>query len=200
MVTVREVDPLYTIDLSDPTNPFAVGELKIPGFSTFILPISETELLTIGQDADEQTGRTRGLQLSVFDVSNFADPQLAHKVILGLSGSVSEALHNPKALTWFAGSRLLAVPGSLVEAGTADFAGGLDFTGLLVYHVNANDGFIELGRISTLVLDDQFGFGRYAQFTRGVFMSDDVFAVTPDVVRGAPLGNVNSVPYSIALP
>ncbi len=73
VVTFRQVDPLYTIDLSDPANPIAVGELKIPGFSSYLHPVEDGLLLGVGQDATEE-GFTRGTQVSLFDVSDLANP------------------------------------------------------------------------------------------------------------------------------
>ena len=74
VVTFRQVDPLYVLDLSDPTNPQSVGELKIPGFSRYLHPLSGGLLLGIGRDADPETGWERGLQASLFDVSDPANP------------------------------------------------------------------------------------------------------------------------------
>ena len=199
LVTFVQIDPLFTIDLSDPTNPVVVGELKVPGFSTFILPISETELLTIGRDATEE-GFPLGVQLSVFDVSDFANPTLTDKVVLGLNGSWSEALNNPKALTWLPSRRLVAIPVTLVEAGGEDFLGGLSFSGLIVHHVSTDGQFTERGRISTQPPTvNEFDFFPTVAFTRGVFLDDDVFAVTPERVRGAAVSNVNGATISLEL-
>lgn len=74
VVTFRQTDPLYVVDLSDPDNPSLSGELKIPGFSNYLHPAGNDRLLGIGQDADD-SGRTRGLQLSLFDVSDPLHPQ-----------------------------------------------------------------------------------------------------------------------------
>ena len=74
VVTFRQTDPLYVLDLSDPTDPQSVGELKIPGFSRYLHPLSGGLLLGIGRDADPNTGRERGLQASLFDVSDPANP------------------------------------------------------------------------------------------------------------------------------
>ncbi len=72
-VTFRQIDPFYVIDLSDPVNPTVLGELKIPGFSTYLHPVDENIVLGIGQNATEE-GRTLGLKVSAFDVSNPANP------------------------------------------------------------------------------------------------------------------------------
>ena len=70
-VTFRQTDPLFSVDLSDPTNPKILGELKIPGFSEYMYPYGDGLLLGFGMDADENTGRTGDLKLSMF---NIADP------------------------------------------------------------------------------------------------------------------------------
>jgi uncharacterized secreted protein with C-terminal beta-propeller domain len=74
VVTFRQVDPLYTLDLSDPAAPRVVGELKIPGFSSYLHPLGSDLLLGLGQDADRR-GRTRGAQAAVFDLADLADPR-----------------------------------------------------------------------------------------------------------------------------
>ncbi|MDE2744462.1 MAG: beta-propeller domain-containing protein [Chloroflexota bacterium] len=74
VVTFRLVDPLYVLDLSDPANPMEVGELKIPGFSRYLHPLSGGLLLGVGRDADPQTGWEWGLQATLFDVSDPANP------------------------------------------------------------------------------------------------------------------------------
>lgn len=76
VVTFRQIDPLYITDLSDPREPFVAGELKLPGFSRYMHPLSGGRLLAVGQDADPSTGWPLGLQLSLFDVSDSYNPRL----------------------------------------------------------------------------------------------------------------------------
>ncbi len=83
VVTFRLTDPLYVLDLFDPTNPQTLGELKIPGFSKYLHPLSGGLLLGIGRDADPETGWERGLQASLFDVSDPANPTLLTVLPLG---------------------------------------------------------------------------------------------------------------------
>ncbi len=73
VVTFRQIDPLYTVDLTDPANPVVRGELKIPGFSTYLHPLDDGKLLGVGQDATDE-GRTLGTQVSLFDVSDLDNP------------------------------------------------------------------------------------------------------------------------------
>ena len=93
VVTFRQTDPLYTIDLSDPREPFVAGELKILGYSAYLHPVGEGLLLGLGQDADED-GRTQGTQLSLFDVSDAADPTRIDTVTMDGGWSQVEGDHH----------------------------------------------------------------------------------------------------------
>ncbi|MGB5951375.1 MAG: beta-propeller domain-containing protein, partial [Ornithinimicrobium sp.] len=75
IVTFRQTDPLYLVDTSDPSAPAVTGELKIPGYSAYLHPISANYLLGIGQEADPETGFEEGLQASLFDINDLSDPQ-----------------------------------------------------------------------------------------------------------------------------
>lgn len=96
-VTFRQTDPLFSADLSDPQNPKIIGELKIPGFSEFLFPYGEGRLLGIGQDADESTGRTNGLKLSMFNISDSSNVTETDKTVLP-EIDYSVALSNHKAV------------------------------------------------------------------------------------------------------
>lgn len=93
MVTFRQIDPFYTIDLSIPQFPVMRGELKIPGFSNYLHPVEEDFILAIGQDANDN-GELQGLQIAIFDVSDMSEPQqVAKHVIDGWSFSQSQHDH-----------------------------------------------------------------------------------------------------------
>ena len=81
-VTFVRTDPLFVVDLSTPSAPTLLGELHVPGFSDHIQPLADGYLLTIGRDADPQTGMFRGLQLSIFDVRDPTSPALLHRMTL----------------------------------------------------------------------------------------------------------------------
>lgn len=144
MVTFFQVDPLYTFDLSNPTAPKMLGELKIPGYSSYIHPIADDSLLTIGMDGDD-TGRITGLQLQIFDVSDMKNPTRSHQHLIstgsGWWSSHSEALYNHHAFTYDAKREILAIPVSIYDN---DYR----FTGLILFKANATDGIQEIGRVS----------------------------------------------------
>lgn len=72
-VTFKQVDPLFSVDLSDPSAPEIIGKLKIPGFSEYLHPYGDGQLLGIGMDVDEESVTTDGVKISMFDISNPAD-------------------------------------------------------------------------------------------------------------------------------
>ncbi|HEX6151524.1 MAG TPA: beta-propeller domain-containing protein [Nocardioides sp.] len=103
VVTFRQVDPLYAIDLTVPERPELLGELKIPGFSEYLHPISGDRLIGLGQDAT-LSGMLRGAQAAVFDVSDLTDPRRTD-VVSYRSGSVAAAAADPRQFTWLPDAR-----------------------------------------------------------------------------------------------
>ncbi len=109
VVTFRQTDPLYTIDLSDPTEPKVIGELLIPGFSTYLHVVDENRVLSIGRNADED-GRALELQFQLFNISDFSNPILADKIQIGDGHSYSEAEYNHKAFSYRSSDLMFGVP------------------------------------------------------------------------------------------
>ena len=107
VVTFRQTDPLYTLDLRDPTDPQVVGELKIMGYSAYLHPMGDDLLLGVGQDADH-LGRTKGLQLSLFDVADPAAPAVLDQV--DLMDSYSDVEHDHHAFLHWPATGLTVVP------------------------------------------------------------------------------------------
>lgn len=96
-VTFRQVDPLFSVDFSNPKEPKILGELKISGFSEYLHFYGEDLLLGIGYEADEETGVTKGIKLSMFDVSNPANVKEVNKLVLDEYDN-SDAFHNHHAV------------------------------------------------------------------------------------------------------
>jgi uncharacterized secreted protein with C-terminal beta-propeller domain len=150
LVTFRQTDPLFTLDLRDPTRPRVAGELKINGFSNYIHPMGNDLLLTIGQDADDN-GRITGMHLQVFDVSNPANPTRRFHETFAMKGthSYSAAQYDHHAFTYDPRTGTLALP--FYEYGS----NGTGFQGLIAYRVDAKRGFKSLGRIDHRALSDK---------------------------------------------
>jgi len=107
LVTFRQTDPLYVVDLANPSDPFLAGELEIDGYSDYLQPISEDYVLGIGKDAvaaddgwgDGRGALEQGIKLALFDVSNAAVPTEVQSLIVGQRGSHSSALNDHRAIT-----------------------------------------------------------------------------------------------------
>ena len=108
VVTFRQVDPLYTLDLSDPAKPRVVGELKVPGYSAYLHPVGDGLLLGVGQDATEE-GRRTGVQLSLFDVSDLAKPVRLDQYAVGATRR-TPVEEDHQAFLWWAPERLAVIP------------------------------------------------------------------------------------------
>ena len=123
VVTFRQTDPLYTVDLRNPRRPKVTGELKIPGYSAYLHPVDGKTLLGVGQDATAE-GRRLGTQISVFDVADPAAPRQVTKY--QLPGGSSEAEFDPHAFLYWPKTGLIVVPVTLQdfrgvpETGTTD--------------------------------------------------------------------------------
>jgi uncharacterized secreted protein with C-terminal beta-propeller domain len=107
VVTYRQVDPLYTLDLENPEKPAVRGELKILGYSAYLHPVGEDLLLGVGQDATEQ-GQALGTQVSLFDVSDLRKPTRLDR--LAVAGGSSEAEFDHHAFLYWPKTRLAVLP------------------------------------------------------------------------------------------
>ena len=144
VVTFRQVDPLYTLDLSTPSRPAVLGELKIRGYSAYLHPLGGDLLLGIGQDASDE-GRVLGTQLSLFDVSNLRRTVLLRTHALGSSWSEAESDHH--AFLWWGPSRLAVLPIQAYDekpfVGAMGFRvgrGGIDEAGRVTHTGEAGSG------------------------------------------------------------
>lgn len=142
VVTFRQIDPLYTVDLSDPTAPRVLGELKIPGFSNYLHPVADGWLLGVGQDADEQ-GMQLGVQISLFDIRELAAPLRTANMVLGKGHSEVQQDHH--AFLWWPDERLAVVPVELwsepAGAGeTTEPHHGPPWMGVVVVEVDPSTG------------------------------------------------------------
>ena len=134
VVTFRQIDPFYTIDLSDPTLPTVRGELKIPGFSNYLHAIGDDLVLGVGSDATDE-GVVTGAKVSLFDVSNLDDPR---EIAVW---AVFDGWHNigwdHRAFLWWAPENLAVIPVVVHDN---------DWAGAVLLRV-ADDGITEIGRI-----------------------------------------------------
>ncbi len=174
VVTFRQVDPFFTLDLSEPTNPQVAGELKLPGFSEYLQVIEnedKTQVLGIGRDAD-LLGRARGLKVSLFDVTDFENPQEVDSFLFEGKYSSSEARWDHRAVSYFPASDTLAIP--YRSSGKQ---------GLRVFDVDAEDGFKVRG-------DIEHEGGR---IRRSLRIGDDLYAISNERITVHDLATLDLV-------
>ncbi|MGH3763228.1 beta-propeller domain-containing protein [Actinophytocola sp.] len=129
VVTFRQTDPLYTVDLSVPASPRVTGELKITGYSAYLHPVGQGRLLGVGQEATDE-GMTTGTQVSLFDTS---DPRGAERIgQVQYAGAHSEVEGDPHAFLYWPDRELVVIPMTTYGNGTSPDAGAL------VLRVSAN--------------------------------------------------------------
>jgi hypothetical protein len=125
VVTFRQTDPLYTIDLSKPNDPTVAGELKLLGFSAYLHPVGDGLLLGVGQDATAE-GRQLGTQLSLFDVSDLAKPQRLSQARVG-GASSSEVEYDHHAFLYWGPEQLAVLPVAIYDGRSNPFNGAIGF-------------------------------------------------------------------------
>lgn len=193
VVTFEQVDPLFTLDLGNPFAPRVVGELKVPGFSSYIHPLDADHLLTIGVDLPEPdaNGRLdwsqRAIKLSVFDVSDFALPREQFTERVGTSNGWSEANWNHKAFNWFDARKTLAIPFSDYRPDASDYWGGF-VSDLRLFEVDLQRGITPKGRISMrdLFIEQrapEWSWSYSPEVRRSVMADDYAYAISDAGIR-----------------
>jgi uncharacterized secreted protein with C-terminal beta-propeller domain len=123
LVTFKQIDPLFVIDLKEPNAPRILGKLKIPGYSTYLHPYDENHIMGFGNEVDASIDAdlvhsedavyytaVQGMKLGMFDVTDVSHPKEMFKEVIGDRGTTSELLTNPKALLFDKATGLLAFP------------------------------------------------------------------------------------------
>ena len=223
IVTFEQIDPLWVIDMSDPSEPTILGELKVPGVSTYIHPLSRDHLLTIGlapANADGTGLDWSGTQLSLFDVSDPTNPlqdttlrispvsrDRAHE----WSWSWSEANYEHKAFQYWAPKELLAVPLSTYRSVDWYENGRYYYkyeyiSKLVLVHVNETEGTLTVyGEVNHSSLydgdDDQTRWWDDRNIRRSIFMGDFVYAISSAGITATNLTTMTetaslAIPYS----
>lgn len=189
VVTFKKTDPLFVIDTFEPSRPKILGELKIPGFSTYIHRIDPEHLMSIGFDANDHGDFAYfdGVILQMFDVKKPTEPKLIHKEKIGTRGSSSQAATDHLAFNYFASEGLLAIPMTICEGGSDGVHGhDLAFSGLLVYDVDTERGFTRLGGVDhgkKGVDCNTWWSNANSAVKRSVFLDDLVYSIATDKVK-----------------
>jgi uncharacterized secreted protein with C-terminal beta-propeller domain len=204
VVTFKKTDPLFVLDLYHPARPSVLGELKIPGFSTYMQRIDRDHLLSIGFDAHDQGDFAwfDGLILQLFDVTKPTEPKLLHKEKIGTRGSSSEAATDHHAFNYLPDKGLLAIPATVCEGGGPGSNGRPAFSGLLVYGVTLDGGFKRLGAVDhgrRGAHCDTWWSDAGSAVKRSIFLDDLVYSVAADRVKVQRMGRFGQDVANIAL-
>lgn len=153
MVTFKQVDPLFVIDLSDARHPKVLGELKIPGFSQYLHPLDDQHVIGFGQHTEmisnrsnEPTVRVNGIKISVFDVSDPVNPQEKYTEVIGQGNSYTELNYNHKVLYQHPNKNLYGFPAvifnsKLVSKGEISYYEDyFNYEGAMLYEITPEEG------------------------------------------------------------
>ncbi len=201
MVTFKQVDPLFAIDLKDPYNPKILGALKIPGYSNYLHPYDENHLIGIGKDTTvlKDNAYYLGMKLSMFDVTDVTNPKELFTEIIGDRGTDSPALYNHKAFLFSKEKGLLAFPINVMKVnknqkGDELAYGEFDFQGAYVYNVDTTNGFRLKGTVTHQTDEDYLKFGMYGgdyrkTVERLLYIGDDLYSVSQQMIKANSLSN-----------
>lgn len=212
LVTYRTMDPLFVIDLSDEKQPKVLGELKIPGYSTYLHPYDENHLIGIGMETKETVRRNSygkvtsttssiiGMKMALFDVSDVKNPIQISSTVIGDRRTTSAILTNPKALLFSKEKELIAIPvnnysedfeisssndsySSMVNSYT-DYEKPHVAEGYFVYNINIEDGFKLKGVITHEKITDKESYSyNYSKLLRGLYIDNNIYTVSETAIK-----------------
>lgn len=219
-VTFKNMDPLFVVDLSEPTSPKVLGELKIPGYSTYLHPYDENHLIGIGMQTEENIrrdsfgkvissgARITGMKMALFDISNVSNPIEISNIIIGDSRTTSAILTNPKALLFSKEKELIAIPvnnysddfeisysdstSSVISSYTNNNKSYLS-EGYLVYKINLENGFNLKGLITHDNAKTSYYYNTNSRLLRGLYIDDNLFTVSETAVKVNKLDDLKQI-------
>ena len=166
VVTFRNTDPLFSLDLSDPKNPKITGELKLPGYSTYLHPLGNDLLMGIGYDGDEENADTSSLKVALFDISDMTKPTLLDEYVIKKASS--ESNYEPKALVHFSDKKLIGIPvSSYSYTHNGEY---MQYRSFAIIGYNDN----KLSEVTGFLHDTK---GDYSSFFRGTYIEDRLYTV-----------------------
>lgn len=183
VVTFRQTDPLFVIDLSKPAAPKVLGQLKIPGFSEYLHPYDENHIIGVGKSASEK-GRVEGLKMSMFDVTDPVNPKemFSRDIGEGLVNPINTTGQNPKEFLFDKEKGIIALPVSANES-----------TKFHVYSVSLKDGFVLKAKLIANNPDDSSIYGYQFQDARALYSKDKFFTTTGKVIKSFDYTTFNQI-------
>ena len=192
MVTFVQTDPLFVIDLSEPTNPILLGELKIPGYSTYLHPYDENHIIGFGENTEtKEDGNvvTIGMKMALFDVTNPTSPKEMYSMDIGERGTYSELLYNHKALLFSKEKNIIAFPISISEG--ENYHSNLKFQGAIVYGLDLESGFNLKGKISHMQITEGYNDYDYTkEVERIIYIDNNLYTLSEGLIKATNMDNM----------
>jgi len=200
LVTFKKVDPLFVIDLSDPSDPEVLGKLKIPGYSDYLHPYDENTLIGFGKETEEAEEGDfawyQGIKISLFDVSDVSNPRELAKLVIGDRGSDSPVLRDHRAFLFSRVRNLLVVPILVAEVDPERFSGPVPanthgefvFQGAYVLDVSPESGISVRGRVTHLdgrddLLKSGYWFESAYEVRRSLYIEDVLYTISGRMIK-----------------
>lgn len=186
LVTFKQVDPFFVIDLSNPKQPGILGMLKIPGYSDYLHPYDEKHIIGIGKSTEEnQWGGVsiEGLKIALFDVSDLNNPVLVDEVLIGESGTDSEVLHDHRAFLFDYEKNIMVIPVYEVTKLPVENSRYEDsysrgtWNGAYVLGINPDFGFSLKGKVEHEKSDERYWYSS-TPVKRSIFMDDYLYTIS----------------------
>lgn len=223
LVTYKTIDPLFVIDLSNPTEPKVLGELKIPGYSTYLHPYDENHLIGIGMQTEEKINRDiqgkvtsatatiTGMKMALFDVTDPTNPVEISSTVIGDRRTTSAILTNPKALLFSKEKELIAIPvNNYAEYISIASSNTYEDTinaykknttkyiseGYSVYSINIEKGINLKGIITQENIDNKSQDTYYytnSKLLRGVYIENNLYTVSEKCIKVSDLETLKEI-------
>ncbi len=203
MVTFRNVDPFFVMDLKDPKNPKMLGYLKIPGYSDYLHPYDENHILGFGKDTVEIQGNAYylGMKISLFDVTDVNNPVEKDIEKIGDRGTESEVLHNHKALMYDKSRGLMGFPISVARVKSNEKRDNLGFPpygeevfqGAYIYNVSADKGIDLKGTITHFKEYNPYMYSYDDNIQRIIYIGDTIYTLSNSKVVATDLNTMKTI-------
>ncbi len=215
VVTFRKIDPLFVIDLANPTEPAVSGFLEMPGFSEYLYPQDAAHLIGVGKDAvpagEGNWSWYQGLKLALYDVTSPTAPTEVANVTLGDRGSDSGALYDPHAFLYIPDRQIVVLPVDLAIVNASQYPDGVPdwawgtvvWQGVYLFHVNATTGIETLGRIShdNGTVNATCGwYGAPNEIRRSLYIGDVLYTVSGTEVMANSLTDLSEIASVVYAP
>ena len=189
VVTFKTMDPLFVIDLSDVKKPKILGELKIPGYSTYLHPYDETHLIGFGYDTKENSSEDgyvqNGLKMSMFDITNLNNPKEMFTVKIGKNGTTSPLTEDHKALLFSKEKNIIAFP-------VNSYKNGKYVSKAQIYKIDLNKGFILQGEIQNSEVSSK-NYSYQKTIERIIYSNDVYYTLSKNLIKAVDMETLKEI-------